>query len=87
MRGAGAFIGGRIVGGLDQFAHDAMSRILINDGKMKFSNATAAGGLVEAGLVIQGVGDVSQDGSLDLIGLEHGRTVEDGMLEMLEENQ
>ena len=53
-----------------------MCRVLLNDGKMMFSNATEACGLVEEGLVIQGVGDVNQDGSPDLICLDHGRTVE-----------
>lgn len=52
------------------------SRLLLNDGKMNFANATTAAGLVEEGLVIQGVGDVNQDGSLDLICLEHGKSVE-----------
>jgi hypothetical protein len=53
-----------------------MCRILLNDGTGKFFNATAASGLFEEGLVIQGVGDVNHDGSLDLICLDHGKIVE-----------
>ncbi|HEV7402391.1 MAG TPA: CRTAC1 family protein [Chthoniobacteraceae bacterium] len=53
-----------------------MCRILLNDGTGKSSNATEACGLIEEGLVIQGVGDVNQDGSPDLICLDHGKTVE-----------
>lgn len=51
-------------------------RILLNDGTGKFSNATESCGLVEEGLVFQGVGDVNHDGALDLICLDHGKTVE-----------
>jgi len=53
-----------------------MCRVLLNDGKMKFSKVTEVCGLVEDGLVIQGVGDVNQDGALDLICLDHGKAVE-----------
>jgi len=56
--------------------HAGRSQVLLNDGKMKFFNATEASGLPEEGLVIQGVGDVNQDGALDLICLDHGKTVE-----------
>ncbi len=56
--------------------HTGRCQILLNDGKMKFSNTTEASGLPEEGLVIQGVGDVNQDGALDLICLDHGKTVE-----------
>jgi hypothetical protein len=53
-----------------------VSRVLLNDGKMQFTNATLASGLVEEGLAIHGVGDLNQDGALDLICLDHGKTVE-----------
>ena len=49
------------------------SRVYLNDGKMNFTNATATVGLHEDGLAIKGVGDVNQDGHLDLIVLENGR--------------
>ena len=49
------------------------SRVYLNDGKMNFADATEAAGLHEDGLAIKGVGDVNQDGCLDLIVLEHGR--------------
>jgi len=47
------------------------SRVYFNDGKMKFHDATAAAGLFEEGLVIKGIGDVNQDGQLDLLVLEN----------------
>ena len=47
------------------------SRVYFNDGKMKFHDATAAAGLFEEGLVIKGIGDVNQDGHLDLLVLEN----------------
>ena len=53
-----------------------MCGLLVNDGSMRFSNVTEASGLKEEGLVVQGVGDVNQDGALDLICLDHGKTVE-----------
>ncbi len=56
--------------------HAGKCRLLLNDGKMNFAAGTEAAGLVEDGFVIQGVGDVNQDGALDLIGLAHGQTVE-----------
>jgi hypothetical protein len=56
--------------------HDGVSRVLLNDGKMKFSDVTESSGLLAQGLVIQGVGDVNRDGFPDLICLEHGKAVE-----------
>ncbi len=50
---------------------EGKSRIYLNDGKMHFTDATAQAGLAEDGLSIMGVGDVNQDGSPDLIVLEH----------------
>jgi hypothetical protein len=47
------------------------SRIYFNDGQMNFRDATATAGLLEEGLVIKGVGDVNQDGHLDLLVLEN----------------
>jgi hypothetical protein len=47
------------------------SRVYFNDGKMNFRDATVAAGLFEEGLVIKGVGDVNQDGRLDLLVLEN----------------
>lgn len=49
------------------------SRIMIGDGHGHFTDRTAECGLSENGIVIQGVGDLDQDGSVDLICLEHGR--------------
>jgi hypothetical protein len=49
------------------------SRLYLNDGAMNFTDATAQAGLQEDGLAIKGVGDVNQDGHLDLIVLENGR--------------
>ncbi|HMJ64119.1 MAG TPA: VCBS repeat-containing protein, partial [Candidatus Binatia bacterium] len=49
------------------------SRLYLNDGKMNFTDATEKAGLREDGLAIKGVGDVNQDGHLDLIVLEGGR--------------
>lgn len=48
------------------------SRLYLNDRKMNFANATEAAGLREDSLAIKGVGDVNQDGCLDLIVLEDG---------------
>jgi hypothetical protein len=48
-------------------------RIWRNDGKMNFSDVTAAAGLPATGLSIKGVGDVNQDGLLDLICIENKR--------------
>lgn len=50
------------------------SRIYLNDGKGNFADATTACGLNENGLQIMGVGDFNNDGSLDLICLEQGKT-------------
>ena len=55
--------------------HEGHSRIMLNDGKGNFVDRTAECGLNENGIVIQGVGDVNQDGSPDLICLEHGKEV------------
>jgi hypothetical protein len=52
--------------------HEGHSRIMMNDGHGNFTDHTADCGLPESGVVIQGVGDVNQDGSVDLICLEHG---------------
>ncbi len=49
------------------------SRVYFNDGKMNFHDATAEAGFFEEGLVIKGVGDVNQDGHLDLLVLENRR--------------
>ena len=49
------------------------SRVYFNDGKMNFSDVTEKVGLHEDGLAIKGVGDVDQDGHLDLLVLENGR--------------
>ena len=48
---------------------------MMNDGHGQFVDRTAECGLAEDGVVIQGVGDVNQDGSVDLICLEHGKDV------------
>jgi hypothetical protein len=45
-------------------------RVLLNDGKMSFTDVTVASGLDPGGGSIHGVGDVNQDGSLDLICVE-----------------
>ena len=52
---------------------EGRSRLYLNDGKMNFHDATSDCGLTEDGLTIKGVGDVDQDGTLDLIGFE-GKT-------------
>ena len=49
------------------------SRIYHNDGKMNFSDVTAAAGLPEKGLSIKGVGDLNRDGYPDLICIENKR--------------
>lgn len=46
------------------------TRIYRNDGKMNFTDVTVEAGLYEDGLGILGIGDVNQDGHVDLIGLE-----------------
>ena len=45
-------------------------RILLNDGKLNFTNVTKEAGLTEEGGSIHGVGDFDQDGDLDLICVE-----------------
>jgi hypothetical protein len=52
---------------------EGRSRIYLNDGKMTFRDATSECGLTEDGLTIKGIGDVNQDGALDLIALD-GKT-------------
>ena len=49
------------------------SRIWRNDGKMNFSDITAAAGLPASGVSIKGIGDVNQDGFSDLICIENKR--------------
>lgn len=49
---------------------EGKSRIYLNDGKMNFRDATGDCGLTEDGLTIKGIGDVNQDGALDLIALD-----------------
>ncbi|HEY7120122.1 MAG TPA: CRTAC1 family protein [Tepidisphaeraceae bacterium] len=69
-------------GHLDLIAHwgryaypQGKSRIFLNDGKFNFTDATAAAGLREDGLAIKGVGDLNQDGSIDLLVIENKRPV------------
>jgi len=52
-------------------APDGNCRIYRNDGAMTFTDVTADAGLPRTGTAIKGVGDVDQDGDLDLICLEH----------------
>jgi hypothetical protein len=52
---------------------EGRSRIYFNDGKGGFVDVTKDSGLNEAGVAIKGVGDVNQDGSIDLMVLEHKR--------------
>ena len=47
------------------------SRVYVNEGQMNFRDATAEAGLFEEGFVIKGIGDVNQDGYLDLLVLEN----------------
>ena len=49
------------------------SRIYRSDGKMNFTDVTAATGLPPSGLSIKGAGDLNQDGSPDLIVIENKR--------------
>ncbi len=51
------------------------SRIMMNDGHGKFVDQTVERGLAADGIVIQGVGDLNQDGAVDLICLEQGKEV------------
>ena len=50
--------------------HPPGRRILLNDGKLNFANATKEAGLAEEGGSIHGVGDLDSDGDLDLICVE-----------------
>ncbi len=50
--------------------HPPGRRILLNDGKLGFTNATKEAGLAELGGSIHGVGDLDADGDLDLICVE-----------------
>jgi hypothetical protein len=49
---------------------EGKSRIYLNDGQMNFRDATSECGLTEDGLTIKGIGDLNQDGALDLIALD-----------------
>jgi hypothetical protein len=49
------------------------SRVYFGQGKAGFRDATRDCGLIEDGLTIKGVGDLNQDGALDIIGFE-GKT-------------
>jgi hypothetical protein len=49
---------------------EGKSRVYLNDGKMNFREATSECGLKEDGLTIKGIGDVNQDGTLDLMAFE-----------------
>jgi hypothetical protein len=49
------------------------SRVYYNDGAMNFTNATEGAGLHEDGLAIKGLGDVNQDGFIDVLALENKR--------------
>lgn len=55
---------------------EGKARIMLNDGKGQFRDATQECGLVEDGLTIQGVGDFNQDGFPDLICLTGGKKVD-----------
>jgi hypothetical protein len=55
---------------------EGQSRIMLNDGKNNFHDATQECGLTEDGLTIQGVGDFNQDGAPDLICLTGGKKVD-----------
>jgi hypothetical protein len=52
---------------------EGRSRVYLNDGKMNFRDATGDCGLTEPGLTMKGIGDVNQDGTLDLMAFE-GKT-------------
>jgi MYXO-CTERM domain-containing protein len=47
------------------------TKLFLNDGKMGFTDATAAAGLAKPGLFVLGVGDVDQDGDTDIIGFDN----------------
>ena len=55
--------------------HTGHSRIMLNDGHGNFTDHTIQCGLAADGVVVQGIGDLNQDGSPDLICLEHGKDV------------
>jgi MYXO-CTERM domain-containing protein len=57
-------------GRYDTYGPDGATRLYRNDGGGAFTNVTAAAGLTEMGLAIQGVGDFDQDGDTDFIALE-----------------
>jgi hypothetical protein len=52
---------------------EGRSRIYLNDGKMNFRDATSDCGLTESNFTIKGIGDLNQDGHLDLLALD-GKT-------------
>jgi hypothetical protein len=49
------------------------SRIFLNSGGLRFADITAAAGVPLSGVSIKGVGDVDQDGDVDLVCLEDRR--------------
>jgi MYXO-CTERM domain-containing protein len=57
-------------GRYDSYGPDGATRLYRNDGGGKYTNVSAAAGLTEMGLAIQGVGDFDQDGDNDFIALE-----------------
>jgi MYXO-CTERM domain-containing protein len=57
-------------GRYDTYGPDGATRLYRNDGNGTFTNVSAAAGLTELGLAIQGVGDFDQDGDTDFIALE-----------------
>lgn len=52
---------------------EGKSRIMLNDGKGGFADATKDCGLYEDGMRVSGCGDVNGDGFPDLICIEHGK--------------
>jgi hypothetical protein len=55
--------------------HAGHSRVMLNDGHGQFIDRTSECGISPDGVVIQGIGDVNQDGSLDFICIEHGKNI------------